>query len=247
MDSPGRILIADDEETFLRSMADLLCEEGYECTCASDGVEAEEMLRKEEHDLLIADIRMPGNLELELIKELPQIAEGVPVILVTAYPSLGSAIQSLQLPVVSYFVKPIEFDQLLEQVRTSVRKCRASRILRSMEQRFQDWRKCLADTAEAAKLQRHRASPVSVEAFLSVTLGNIASSLSDMKHLIETLVHPEAEQLPCNLMNCPRLSELEDALAETIDVLEKTRGAFKSKRLGRLRSKLEELAFGNKA
>ncbi len=117
MVEPRRILIADDEETFLYSTADILRREGYDCSCASDARAATEMLRKESYDLLIADIKMQGNADLEFIKALPRIADGMPVILVTGYPSLNSAIESIQLPVVAYLVKPFELNELLVRVK----------------------------------------------------------------------------------------------------------------------------------
>ena len=86
MSDQGRILIADDEKVFLESTADLLRRAGYECSCVPDAPSAIEELRKEEYDLLIADIKMPGNPDLELVRELPNIAEGMPVILVVPSP-----------------------------------------------------------------------------------------------------------------------------------------------------------------
>ena len=124
MTDQGRILIADDEETFLNSMADLLRQAGYQCDCAPNAIVAAELLRNANYDLLIADIKMEGNFELELIRDLPQLAEGMSVILVTGYPSLKSAIQSLQLPVVAYLIKPFEFNELLVQIQISVKNYR---------------------------------------------------------------------------------------------------------------------------
>ena len=109
----NRILIADDEESVLLSTADLLRIEGYECACAADAKTAVHMLRKKKYDLLIADIKMQGNSDLQLIKKLPEIAHRMPVILVTGYPSLSSAVQSIELPVVGYLIKPYEFSELL--------------------------------------------------------------------------------------------------------------------------------------
>jgi len=238
----GRILIADDEQTFLRSTADLLREEGYECDCASDGMRAAEMLKEGEYDLLIADIKMPGNPDLELIQGVPQVAEGFPVILVTGYPSLSSAIKSIELPVVSYLIKPIELDKLLAQVRISIQRFRINRTLYRMKERLRDWHKYLGGIDGAVKQFPNQAAAISVDAFLALTLGNVAASLSDMKHLIKAFVGQNGERPTCNLMNCPRLSELKDAITETINVLERTKGAFRSKQLGRLRSKLERLA-----
>ncbi len=134
----GRILIADDEETFLHSTADLLRRQGHECDTAQDGPAAIKMLVAKEYDLLIADIRMPGNPELELILDLPKIAAGLPVILVTGYPSIRSAIQSVQLQVAAYLVKPFEFDELLAQVQVLISHIHTYRTIRSARQRLLD-------------------------------------------------------------------------------------------------------------
>ena len=102
MSKLGRILIADDEETFRSSTADLLRRDGYECNCVPDAGEAVKELREGSYDLLIADIHMPGNPELELVREIPVIAEGMPVLLVTGYPSANSAIEAIKLNVTAF-------------------------------------------------------------------------------------------------------------------------------------------------
>ena len=94
----GRILVADDDETFLYSTADLLRREGYQCDCALDGATAAEILRSHTHDLFIADVKMPGNSDLELVKEARDVAKGIPVILVTGHPSLDTAVEAIELP-----------------------------------------------------------------------------------------------------------------------------------------------------
>jgi DNA-binding NarL/FixJ family response regulator len=124
----GHILIADDEPTFLQATAELLRKHGYECTCASDGSTAAELVRETHFDLVIADIKMPGNTELELVRELSRLSESLPVILVTGYPSLDTAIGSVELPVVAYLVKPIDFSDLLEQVRFSLSESLPARV-----------------------------------------------------------------------------------------------------------------------
>ena len=113
-----KILLADDDDTFLRSTADLLRREGYECDCVSDAVAGIAKLQNNEYDLLIADIKMPGNADLELIRRVPKIAEETSVILVTGYPSQRTAIEAVRLSVVDYLVKPFELEELLEIIRT---------------------------------------------------------------------------------------------------------------------------------
>ncbi len=114
---PGKILIAGDDKTFLRSTADLLCREGYECDCASDVKDVIELLRSARYDLLIADINTSGKFELELIKNLTGIVEERSVILVTGSYLINTMIQYLQSSMVACVRKPLDSDKLLAQVR----------------------------------------------------------------------------------------------------------------------------------
>jgi CheY-like chemotaxis protein len=245
MADPGRILVADDEETFLYSTADLLRREGYECDCVSDGIAAADALRSGCYDLLIADIKMPGNPQLELIRDLPRIAEGMPVVLVTGYPSIKSAIQSIQLPVAAYMVKPIDFGELLAQVQASIERFQIYRTICSVRQGLQKWHKDLEAIEEVLTGKSEGGSSAAMDAFFELTFQNIVGALLDMKHLAEAMAARNADQEslePCHLLNCPKLNVLSDALVETISVLEKTKNAFKSKDLGRLRQKLEGIS-----
>jgi DNA-binding NtrC family response regulator len=125
MAAKGCILIADDEPTFLLSTAELLRHAGHECHCASDAFEARRMLEEHTFDLMLCDIRMPGNADLELIEQLPC---KVPVILVTGYPPPTDAVQSLQADVVAVLTKPADIDELLGTIQQGLddeRVCRA--------------------------------------------------------------------------------------------------------------------------
>jgi DNA-binding NtrC family response regulator len=121
----GRVLFVDDEETFLRATCELLRREGYTCDGVPEAATALQMLREKEYDLLIAGIRMLDQAELAFIQEIPKTAEGMPVILATGYPSTYTAIKSLQLPVMAYLPKPLDFGELLSHVQKGVEHYRA--------------------------------------------------------------------------------------------------------------------------
>jgi CheY-like chemotaxis protein len=236
----ARILIADDEPTFLRSTADLLIREGYECDTAPDARTAAEMLEREDYDLLIADIKMPGNPDLEFIRGMPQIARGLPVILVTGYPSLATAIQSVELPVVAYLVKPFELPELIEHVQASTQHYRVYRAVGSVRERVRTWHEELVAIEEALVYKPGAGATITVDAFLDLTLRNIVGALSDLRGLTEGIARADPEAEPCHLLNCPKLADLTEALARAIEVLEQTKGSFKSKQLADLRESLEE-------
>ncbi len=120
-DQTSKILIADNDNIFLLSTIDLLRRKGYECYYVTDAMTVIETLKSVKFDLLIADINMPGNTGLELIKKLPEIAEGLPVILITDGQFPDTQIQSLKPSVTTCLNKPLDSEELLMQVRGSIR------------------------------------------------------------------------------------------------------------------------------
>jgi CheY-like chemotaxis protein len=237
----GKILIADDEETFLLSTADLLRRDGYQCHVVPDAENAVKAIREGEYDLLIADIKMPGNADLELIRQLPALAEGLPVILVTGYPSIKTAIDSLDLPVVGYVPKPLEYEDLLRRVQEGVRRFQAFKTMRKIQNRLRNWEETLKQVQGSSPQLRLQGPTTTMDCFLTVTFQNLIDSLWDLKNLAQSLSLGMSNQDVCHMWTCPRLSFLKKGLEDTVEVLERTKNSFKSKELGDLRRKLEGL------
>src|SRR5437660_4078389 len=135
MSDVARILIADDEETFLQSMGALLRREGYACDCVRDAREAAAALEQAAYDLLITDIYMPGNAELEFVHDLQSRGAIIPVIVVTGYPSVPTAVESLRLSVVDYLIKPVDFPVVLHCVSRAIGTGRVLRPLHKPQER----------------------------------------------------------------------------------------------------------------
>ena len=241
MSKLGRVLIADDDETFRNSTADLLRKDGYECDCVTDAVKAVKKLKEVSYDLLIADIHMPGNPELELVREIPAIADGMPVLLVTGYPSANSAIESIKLNVTAYLVKPVEFSELQEHVEKAIEDCRTYRAVNDTRKRLLKWCNDLDNIKKTIGRKSENATSVAINTFFELTLRNVFDSLMDLKHMTEEMAMQSDEQYVCNLLNCPSLTTLKGGISDTVEVLKKTRNSFKSKDLGELRKKLETI------
>ena len=241
MADTGRILFADDEVVFLSAMGDLLRQAGYECDGVSDAPAAIDLLRRQQYDLVISDIKMPGNAELRLIRELAEIAPGTPVILVTGYPSFDSAVQSIKLPVVAYLTKPLRFEELLEHVRSAMSRSQNVRLVRNTRQRLQDWRQELDRLEQAMSGKTASTAAASVEAFMALTMRNLAGCLTDLQRITDAVNTPASTPSACQLLNCPRPARLTEAVRKTIRVLEETKRSFKSKELAELRQELQEL------
>ncbi len=238
----GHILMADDEESFLLSTAELLRREGYVVDAVTSGDEAAEHARGRAFDLVIADIRMAGNSELQLVRHLSSRADAPPVILVTGYPSLKTAVPAVELSVAAYLIKPIEFDSFLRHVNTAVEQSRTNRMLRDMYARAQSWQRDLGALSGQERRGIRSGESLAVEGFTDLALANILGSLDDLRRVIGAMQgkapHPVR---PCLAMNCPRYAVLSSAIDETIDVLEETKRAFKSKQLGDLKDRLLRL------
>lgn len=244
--SRGRILIADDEPTFLTSTAELLRREGFTVDTVEDAQGALAAIAAEPYDLLVTDLEMPGNADLDLVQQVASISGGLPIIIITGFPSVRSAVASIELPVAAYMVKPVHFPELLKRVSAAVARFRSYQAMQSAEARLREYREQLEPPTLPVVNPGAEARPADgrsgVDMFLALTLRNVMGSLTDLEQLGRALAgQPTVQAHPCQLINCPRGAQLQAAVEETIAVLEETKGAFKSKTLGDLRHKLELL------
>ena len=235
--SRGRILIADDEPTFLNSTAELLRREGFTVDTVDDAASALAAISAATYDLLITDLEMPGNADLDLVQQVAHLSGGLPIIIITGFPSVRSAVASIELPVAAYLVKPVHFPELLKRATSAVARFRSYQAMQSAEARLREYR---------SQVEAQPVAPNSegqgVDTFLALTLRNVMGSLTDLEQLGRALAGQQTLQPhPCQLMNCPRGAQLQAAVEETIAVLEETKGAFKSKTLGDLRHRPELL------
>ncbi len=235
----GRILFADDEEDFRSPIAKMLRKDGYECDCVDDANQTVEKLKGSRYDLLISDICMPGNIELELVKKISKIAEGMPVILITGYPSLDSAVESSNLSVAAYLVKPFKINVLRDYITKAIEYSQAYRALMNTRERLHKWDDELDNIKKLINVESEKTSSVAINTFYGLTLQNIVDSLMELKNLTDLLILKGDEEYVCNLLNCPSLKTLKGGLFETVKVLKKTKNAFKSKDLAELRKKVE--------
>lgn len=120
--NPTHVLIVDDAPGVCWSVARTLRRYGYKCMTASDGPTALSMLQSQPCDVVLADIRMPGNENLELVREARRLAPEIPVILMTGHPSLELALSAIDHSVTGFLVKPFDAAQLVARINQAVRQ-----------------------------------------------------------------------------------------------------------------------------
>ena len=250
MANQGKILLADDEQTFLHSTADLLRDQGYDCECAIDAKEADALLRQTDYDLLISDIKMPGNGQLEFLNALHGEQLGLPVIVITGYPSVETAVHSFRLSAVDYLQKPVNIDELLGLIDAAIQRGQFVRRVRKTKEEMKGLIGTLETLENTGGNGRTRPSedlgPLAISAYLDQAVGHLAAVSTGLKTTLDTIKQggkgDEAELSIGGI--CPRCQSYREVLYHTVQVLTKTKDAFKSKSLGELRRHIETVLEG---
>jgi DNA-binding NtrC family response regulator len=128
MSERARILVADDEPNLRRVLTAMLRRDGHEVVAATDGAEAIELIGPDsEVDVVITDLRMPTVDGMEVLRHAARTAPQVPVIMITAYGSVGQAVEAIKAGAFDYIEKPFEQDQIRTIVDKAVKQAIANR------------------------------------------------------------------------------------------------------------------------
>ena len=126
------ILLVEDEEMLRESLAELLGERGFQVLQAPNGKVAYETMLAQPVDLVLTDIRMPEMDGITLLGRLRELAPETPVIMITAYGTVESAVAALRAGASDYLLKPVQFDDMLLKIQHVLEHhevLRASRVM----------------------------------------------------------------------------------------------------------------------
>jgi DNA-binding NtrC family response regulator len=122
------VLIIDDDDNLRKSFEKLLNDEGYCVRSAASGEEGLQLIKASLPDTIILDMQMPGMNGLETYKFIREIEPRLPVIIMTAFGTTGSAIEATKMGAFDYILKPFDIPGLLEVVKKALE---AGRFMRS--------------------------------------------------------------------------------------------------------------------
>jgi DNA-binding response OmpR family regulator len=220
-DVRGRILLVDDDPMAGAIVGAWLDEMGYATTYTTSPAEADQRLASASFDLVLSDVRMPGNYQLEWVERLLGRAATPPVLLITGTPDLETACRAANLPVAGYLLKPLDFtllDPLLQRVlRDQGRRREFIRLAQDIIQVL--GARGIAGTAE--------------ESALIGRLAGLATCLP-VRTVRVAADHPAEEVW-------------RSAITDAIAVIESTKHSFRSKELGRLRQRLRQIVASDQA
>jgi len=116
-----KILVVDDERSHRQMIEAVLAAEGYEIAQADTGQAAIDAVTEKFYDLVIMDIRMPELGGIEALQKIKTISPGIPVIIMTAYASVGTAVDALKSGASDYLTKPLDIEELKILVAKTLR------------------------------------------------------------------------------------------------------------------------------
>lgn len=136
----ARILVIDDEAGIRDSLETLLTLEGFSVDLAPEGSAGLDLLTGHNYDLLLLDLSLPGESGIELLPRIKSLAPELPVIMITAYGTVGNVVDAIRAGASNFIQKPWDNEKLLADIRSAIGKQKAEsevvQLKRTLKQRY---------------------------------------------------------------------------------------------------------------
>jgi len=112
----SKILLVDDEVVFTGNMARLLTTRGYGVTAVNSGDSAIQALEKEDFDVVVLDLKMPGMDGITTLKEIKKLGLFTETLILTGHGAIDTALEAMKLGAYDYLTKPCEIHELVDKI-----------------------------------------------------------------------------------------------------------------------------------
>lgn len=239
MSSPPSILVVDDDQRNREMLAEALGQAGFEVDIACDGAEALSKANAVSYDAVLSDIRMMPFSGLDLLDSFHKTMPEVPIVLLTAFGSVDTAIQAMKQGAFDYIAKPVNLEELVLIMKRAVEHRRLVEENRTLQRAFSERPRAASLIGQSKKM---------VEVFKLV--GKVARSRTAIliegetgtgKELIARAIHDNSPRATHRFVpvNC---SAIPDSLLES-ELFGHTKGSFTGANTSR-RGLLEEASGG---
>ncbi|MDO4840135.1 MAG: sigma-54 dependent transcriptional regulator, partial [Desulfovibrionaceae bacterium] len=201
------VLIVDDDEAHLGMLKMMLKSWGYTADTAHDGDEAVAMVREKAYDAVLTDVRMGKTDGITAMKQIVSFNPSLPVILMTAYSSVETAVDALRVGAYDYLIKPLDFDALKETLKRAI-----SQSSLGVENR--ELRRQMSEENESLEILGRSPAIVAMLSMIRTVAPTEATVLvtgesGTGKELVARALHAESlrRDMPLVTVNCAALAE----------------------------------------
>lgn len=160
-----KILVIDDDVSFCSMLKTFLTKKGFETSSAFSFSEAEQLLSKQEFDLVLTDVRLPDSDGVQILKHIKELNTAIQVILMTGYADIKTAVNAMKLNAFDYISKPINSDEILHTINQALNN------------------KIIDQDSESKQIKKQSSSKLKQTENLSVIKGTSSASLELHKYI----------------------------------------------------------------
>jgi two-component system NtrC family response regulator len=150
---PLRILVVDDEPAQRELIGGFLKKQGYAVALAEDGAAALAQVRATQVDLVLSDCRMPGMSGPDLLREIKSVNPETPLILMTAYGTVETAVQAMKDGAADFLTKPLDLEELLVRIGRATDAARLRRVVRDLREQLVERHRVDGIIGESGRMQ----------------------------------------------------------------------------------------------
>ena len=197
---PQKILIVDDEPSILRSFSSLMQDEGYKTTTAESAEQAIGKCRETGFDLVLLDLRLPGQSGIDFLKWIKEEPYPPMVLVVSGQSDIPTALEAVKLGAIDYLEKPVQAEKLIASVRSSLLLVAANRQRNLMVNDIDSRSQIIGASKAVKKLFKIVRQVAPTDATVLITGENGTG-----KELVATRIYLESKrrEKPFVKVNCP--------------------------------------------
>jgi len=203
----ARILIIDDELDICEILVRLMKKEGYETSIASDGETGLRVFREQWPDIVFLDFKMPGINGMEMLKEVKNLDQDIPVVIITAYADIAGAVDAMRTGAHDYLSKPFVHEEVIRIARRAVSERKLKQRVKKLSRRQDDSTSLCRQMGPSDSIGRliSKVNRVAASDFSVVILGETGAG----KELVARAIHNTSRrsEKPFVAIDCGAIQE----------------------------------------